>query len=135
MPDAIFLPPAERQWRAAVALLWPAGMMAAPVLVALDGPPLCALRYFAGLPCPLCGGTHACAALASGAWASAWQANPGVVVLIALGALHAGLLAGEAFTGRRLPAHATVQRLLGTAWRAGGGLLLATWGIRLATLT
>lgn len=44
----------------------------------------CPLKDATGIPCPTCGGTHAAIALARGDLATAWWANP-LVVLIAAG--------------------------------------------------
>jgi len=89
--------------------------------------PVCAFRHFSGLPCPLCGGTHACAALLHGDLLAAWQANPGVLVLLAVAAAHTGVLAHEALSGRR---HDT-GRFWSLAWAGGGAILLVAWGLRL----
>ena len=42
----------------------------------------CGFLALTGWPCPLCGGTHACAALVQGDWAAAWAAKPGAVGLL-----------------------------------------------------
>lgn len=117
----------ERQWRAALGLLLPLGVAAAPAYLAQVNLPLCAFKHLTGLPCPLCGGIRACAALAHGDVAAAWQANPGLLPLLALAAVHTSVLAAEAITGRPLaPAPA-----LASAWRGAGALLLASWLWRL----
>jgi hypothetical protein len=121
------LSPADRQWRAAAVLGWPLALGAAPLLLSLGEVPLCAFRQFTGQPCPLCGGTHACAALAQGDVLAAWQANPGLMPLLALAAVAAVQLAWEAWRGRRVTRWSISPR----AWQAGGLFLLGAWGLRL----
>ena len=127
-PDATGerLSPAERGWRFVPLGLWPLALGAAPLLLA-SGVPLCAFRHITGQPCPLCGGTHACAALAQGDLLAAWQANPGLMPLFALAAAHSAQLAWEAWRGRRV----TCWRIGPEAWQAGGLFLLGAWGLRL----
>lgn len=126
-PDAALLTRAERQWRAVPLLGWPLALAAAPALLA-GGVPLCGFRHLTGQPCPLCGGTHACAALSQGDLMAAWQANPGLMPLFAIAAAHAVQLAWEAWRGRRV-----VRGRIGpAAWQAGGLFLLGGWVLRLA---
>jgi hypothetical protein len=125
-PDDDRLSPAERQWRAVPLLGWPLALGAAPLLLA-TGVPTCAFRHLTGQPCPLCGGTHACAALARGDLLAAWQANPGLMPLIVIAAAQAVQLAWEAWRGRRV----TRWRIGPTAWQAGGLYLMGAWGLRL----
>jgi len=88
---------------------------------------LCAFRQLSGLPCPLCGGTHACAALAEGNFLAAWQANPGLMPLLAIAAVHTVQLAFEAWRGQRL----VRWRVGAGAWSVGTALLLGGWILRL----
>jgi hypothetical protein len=90
---------------------WPLALGVAPLLLA-TGVPLCGFRHLTGQPCPLCGGTHACAALAQGDLMVAWQANPGLIPLFVIAAAHAAQLAWEAWLGRRV-----------TRWRIGPSLV------------
>jgi len=117
----------ERQWRAAVCLGWPLALGAVPLMMSLAERPLCAFHHLSGLPCPLCGGTHACAALLHGDVLAAWQANPGVLPLLALAAVHTGFLAREALSARRVES----GRLWPRAWAGGGAILLGAWSLRL----
>jgi len=117
----------ERQWRAAVCLGWPLALGAVPLMMSLAERPLCAFHHLSGLPCPLCGGTHACAALLHGDVLAAWQANPGVLPLLALAAVHTGFLAREALSARRVE----FGRLWPRAWAGGGAILLGAWSLRL----
>lgn len=119
-PDSRTLTSPERQGRAALTLCWPAALGAAPFMLSLGDIPLCAFRQLTGRPCPLCGGTHACAALVEGDFMAAWQANPGLMPLLVIAAAHTVQLAYEAWAGRRI----------GQAWRIGSGL----WGIGGAAL-
>jgi hypothetical protein len=89
--------------------------------------PLCTFYRLSGLPCPICGGSHAFAALLHGDVLAAWQSNPGIVVLLAISAVHTGFLAREALSGCRLGTGEFWSR----AWAGGGILLLAGWGLRL----
>lgn len=130
MPEEIALGDPERQWRAAIGLGWPLALGAAPLLVSQGAPVLCLFRQFSGQPCPLCGGTHACAALVTGDLAAAWQANPGLLPLLAVAAVHTVLLAREALAGRRFG----TPRWLPWAWAGSGAALLGTWGLRLTGL-
>ena len=63
-PEAVLLSLSERRQQAALTLGWPAALLGAPLMLSLGELPLCAFRQLTGQPCPLCGGTHACAALA-----------------------------------------------------------------------
>jgi hypothetical protein len=128
-PALALLRPGERQWRAALTLGWPLALGAAPLLL-LAKVPLCAFRQVTGQPCPLCGGTHACAALAQGDFAAAWQANPGLMPLAALAAVATLQIAWEAWHGRRV----TRWRISPGAWWAGGLFLIGAWGLRLLGL-
>ena len=126
-PDGPGLSPPERQWRAVLTLGWPLALGGAPLLLSLGNIPLCAFRQLTGQPCPLCGGTRVCAALAEGHWAAAWQLNAGVVVLLAIAAVHSLQLALEAWSGQRL----TRWRVVPGVWVAGLAFLLITWVMRL----
>ena len=106
------LSPPERQWRSALTLGWPLALLGAPLVLSLGDLPLCGFQHVTGLPCPLCGGTRACAALVDGNFLAAWQLNPGLMVLLALAAAHSVQLGFEAWTGacgssrvRRRPSH------------------------------
>src|SRR5450631_4181107 len=127
LPDSRLLGQPERRWRAAICLGLPLAMGVAPVLMSLGELPLCAFRQLSGQPCPLCGGTHACAALMQGDFLAAWQANPGVLALLAVAAVHTGVLAFEAVSGRRL----STRRFWSRVWAGGGAILLAAWALRL----
>ena len=116
-----------RQWRSALTLGWPLALLGAPLVLSVGNLPLCGFRYITGLPCPLCGGTRACAALADGNFLIAWQLNPGLIVLFALAAAHSMQLGFEAWTGRRVQC----WRIGADAWRAGLVVLLAGWILRL----
>jgi Protein of unknown function (DUF2752) len=127
-PDSRALSRPERQWRAAVTLGWPLALVSAPVLLSLNNVTLCAFRRLSGQPCPLCGGTHACAALVEGDFPAAWQANPGLMPLLVLALVHTAQLAYEAWTGRAvMPPWRIGSRL----WAAAGVMLLALWITRL----
>ena len=122
-----------RRLRLAFGLGWPLAMAATPWWLGQGGLGLgCGFRALTGMPCPLCGGTHACAALVQGDWAAAWAANPGAVLLL----VWLVLLAGQAVVEGTLGHHRTVR----WPWwhpavlvAVGGGLLLP-WLLRLAGL-
>lgn len=120
----------ERQWRSALTLGWPLALLGAPAVLSFGDLPLCGFQHVTGLPCPLCGGTRACAALADGNFLAAWQLNPGLMVLLALAAAHSVQLGFEAWTGRRVQR----WRMGADAWRAGFVVLLAGWVLRLMGL-
>ena len=113
----------QRQWRAAMGLLLPMGIGAAPALRSLGDLPLCAFKHLTGVPCPLCGGIRVCAALAQGDVSAAFVHNPGLLPLLAVAALHSGLLLSEAVSGRRLG----TPPALTLAWKVAGGILLFSW--------
>ena len=121
------LSPPERQWRSALALGWPIALLGAPLVLSLGDLPLCGFRHVTGLPCPLCGGTRACAALANGNFLEAWQFNPGLMALLALAAAYSVQLGFEAWTGRRVQR----WRMGVDAWRVGLSALRAGWVLRL----
>lgn len=124
------LPPDARALRLAWGLGWPLAMAATPWWLAHSALGVgCGFRALTGLPCPLCGGTHACAALVQGDLAAAWAANPGALVLLLWLALLAGQALAEGVSGRR--------RLQRWPWWhptvvAGvGGVLVLSWLARL----
>lgn len=117
----------DRQWRVAIGLVLPLGLVAAPAFLALGDVPLCAFKHLTGVPCPLCGGIRACAALAQGDFASAWQLNAGLLPLLGVVALHTVLLMVEAIQGQRIG----TPRALVVAWQLAGAGLLASWAWRL----
>jgi hypothetical protein len=88
-------------------------------------------RQVTGQPCPLCGGTHACAAVVEGNLLAAWQAAPALMPLLALALVHTVQLAHEALQARRVKAP---WRIGERAWRAAGVAMLVLWGMRLAGL-
>ncbi|MBK6907637.1 MAG: DUF2752 domain-containing protein [Rhodocyclaceae bacterium] len=121
------LSPAQRQWRGLAALAAPLSLVAAPVVLRLDVP-LCLFRAATSLPCPLCGGIHAGAALTQGEWLVAWQANPGVTLGLSLAAIHGSVLLIEAATGKRRWGASGLWR---QAWLGVALVLLFDWSLRL----
>ena len=122
-----------RRLRLAFGLGWPLAMVATPWWLGQGGLGLgCGFRALTGMPCPLCGGTHACAALVQGDWAAAWAASPGALVLLLWLVLLAGQAVVEGAQGRRRVArwpwwHPAVLA-------AVGGVLVLSWVLRLAGL-
>ena len=122
-----------RRLRLAFGLGWPLAMAATPSWLGRGGLGLgCGFRALTGMPCPLCGGTHACAALVQGDWAAAWAASPGALILLLWLVLLTGQAVVEGAQGRRRVArwpwwHPAVLAAV------GGGLVLS-WGLRLAGL-
>lgn len=117
----------QRAQRAAVLLAWPLALGAAAALLSASSVPLCLFRQLSGHPCPLCGGTHACAALFRGDIPAAWSANPGLMPLLAIAAAYSAMLVAEAACGRRL----ATPRFWSAAALCGLALLLVAWLIRL----
>ena len=120
------LQPLERRWRAGISLLTPAAIALAPKVAAM-GVPLCAFRYLTDVPCPLCGGTRICAALAHGDLSVALQLNPGLLPVLGLAGLHSLLLMTEALSGRSL----IEPRSLLRAWQLAGVFLVGSWLLRI----
>ena len=96
-------------------------------LLALDGPPVCVFRHVTGLPCPLCGGTHALSHLVNLDVAQAVEANVGVTIVAAGAGLWA--LAGlwEAFRGRAVLRGEPLVRLERSAPALTALVLLSAW--------
>ena len=63
-------------------------------------PPLCGFKLVTGWPCPTCGMTRACCAMANGQWEQALQYHIAVLPLAIVVAATVGLLVMEAVTGR-----------------------------------
>lgn len=122
-----------RRLRLAFGLGWPLAMAATPSWLGRGGLGLgCGFRALTGMPCPLCGGTHACAALVQGDWAAAWAASPGALVLLLWLVLLAGQAVVEGAQGRRRVARWPWWHPAALA-AVGGGLVLS-WVLRLAGL-
>ena len=122
-----------RRLRLAFGLGWPLAMAATPSWLGQGGLGLgCGFRALTGMPCPLCGGTHACAALVQGDWAAAWAASPGALVLLLWLVLLAGQAVVEGAQGRRRVARWPWWHPAALA-AVGGGLVLS-WVLRLAGL-
>ncbi len=122
-----------RRLRLALGLGWPLAMVATPWWLGQGGLGLgCGFRALTGMPCPLCGGTHACAALVQGDWAAAWAASPGALVLLLWLVLLAGQAVVEGAQGRRRVARWPWWHPAALA-AVGGGLVLF-WVLRLAGL-
>ena len=130
MPEGAALGSADRPWRLAIGLVLPVGLALAPRFLALGDIPLCAFKHLTDLPCPLCGGVRACAALAQGDLAQALLLNPGLMPVLALAALHSGLMVAQAVSGRRLLVPGSLTR----AWQWAGASLLFFWLLRLYAL-
>ena len=112
-------------------LAWPFALGAAPLLIGLNNVQLCAFRQLSGQPCPMCGGTHACAALVEGDFLGAWQASPGVLPVLMLAAAHTAQLAYEAWRGRQVSHPWRIGKRL---WTGAGTLMLLLWVMRLLGL-
>lgn len=132
----------QRLQRVGVGLAAPLVAAATPLLLAADSRlPLnlslnlnlgCGFLALTGWPCPLCGGTHACAALVQGDWAAAWAANPGAVGLLLVLALLALQWALEGAAGWRRTRAWPWGGAAAARWVAGG--LLLSWALALARL-
>ena len=125
----------QRLQRLGAGLIGPAAAAATPLLLAADSRLNlgCGFLALTGLPCPLCGGTHACAALVQGDWAAAWAANPGALGLLLVLALLALQWALEGAAGWRRSRAWPWGGAAAARWVAGG--LLLSWATVLARLS
>ena len=89
----------------------------------------CIFKIETGLPCFLCGGTHAVMHLLSFELTQAMQDNA-AVALIGLGLLaYSALMLVESVKGRRFFQPAATAKILAWAVRVGGLALLMNWAI------
>ncbi len=125
------LNPAQRAERLAMGVTLALAMAATPLWLERHIGPGCAFRAVTGLPCPLCGGTHACAAWVQGDWSGAWAANPGAVGLLVWMGLAAAQWGMEGLLGGR--------RVRPWPWARPAALqavvagLLVSWVVRLVS--
>jgi hypothetical protein len=129
------LSPIERVTRASAVLGLPlAAWGLSGALLSGNGWPLCAFRHFTGLPCPLCGGTHAVFHLLRLDVVAAFQANAAVTAMV-LGLGLLGLRFGlESLTGRVLPAIGIHRRWRPWPARLLPALLVLSWAASLYRL-
>ncbi len=113
----------QRQWRAGLLTAWPIALVGAPWVMSMGEVPLCGFRHITGLPCPLCGGTRVCAALAQGDFQAAWQVNPGLLFVLAIVFLFSVQYAREAWTGHQ----ARRWHLRPGWWQFAAVCLMAGW--------
>ena len=123
---------AQRVQRLAVGLAWPVAMAATPLWLTSRLSLGCGFLALTGLPCPLCGGTRACAALVQGDWAAAWAANPGAVGLLGVLALLALQWVVEGGVGWRRTRPWPWAGAAAARWALAG--LLLSWAVTLARL-
>ena len=124
---------AQRLQRVSVGLVGPLAMAVTPLLLESRLHLGCGFLALTGLPCPLCGGTHACAALVQGDGAAAWAANPGVVGLLLVLALLVLQWTLEGATGWRRTRPWPWTGAAAAQWVLGG--LLLSWAVTLARLS
>jgi hypothetical protein len=93
----------------------------------------CGFRFLLGAPCPGCGMTRACLALARGDAAAAWRLHPAVFPTVLAVAATVGLALHEGLTGRPTFRRAADRWAL-PAMIAGFALLAALWGVRVLWL-
>jgi hypothetical protein len=117
----------ERIWRSALTAGWPIGIAFTSIIVTNEIS-LCGFAAMTGLPCPFCGGTRACTALAALDVPKAWHRAPGVLIAVAFAAIHTVFLLTEAVVGRRLG----WDRLWLLGWKAIGCIIVVAWLTRLA---
>lgn len=122
----------QRLQRLGAGLLLSSAMAATPWWLGSQISMGCAFRAATGLPCPLCGGTHACAAFVQGDWAAAWAANPGALGLLVLMALLAAQWGAEGPLGWRRARPWPWAGPVAVRMVVAG--LLVSWVLRLADL-
>lgn len=120
--------PLERTLLATAAVAAPLAALGASGLALSMGDLLpCGFRWLTGLPCPLCGGTHAVSLLLHADPVSAVQANAGVTALAVLALSACGLLLLEALTARRWLAPEQRQTLARRALTGCAAILALNW--------
>ena len=119
----------ERHWRGMVLPLILLSFLLASQVVKWGRLPLCGFLALTGVPCPFCGGTRACAALATGDTGAAWQLNPGVCGIVAVAFVHAAVLSCEALCGRSLGG----QGIWPAVWSIAFGLPVLLWFLQILT--
>lgn len=90
----------------------------------------CPWRAVSGISCPLCGGTRATWALATGRVLEAATLNLIAPLALLLAVVHSATWAVEAMSGRRFLA----DRIWGRAWCWLAAAFLAAWLVKLALL-
>lgn len=116
----------DRIWRFALTAGWPIGLAFASIVIANEIP-LCGFATLSGLPCPFCGGSRACLALATLDVPKAWHHSPGIVFAVAFAASHTAFLLIEAVVGLGLG----WQRPWIVGWQAIGCVIAVAWIARL----
>lgn len=125
------LRPSQRLTRASVVGVTAVAAYALPkALLALEGPPICVFRHVTGLPCPLCGGTHAMSHLMDLDVAQAIEANTGVTILAVGAGIWAVASLWEAVSGRTMLGAELALRLKRAAPMSGALVLLVAWATR-----
>lgn len=128
-PTAEALSASARTERWALLIAGPS-VVGALWLVSLVTGHTCPWRGVTGISCPLCGGTRATWALATGRVAEAATLNLIAPMALVLAAVHAAVWATEAVTARRLVA----DRVWGRLWLWTAAAFLAAWLVKLVAL-
>lgn len=129
MPEAERLPPSDRAAHWALLIAGPSVVGGLWLLSRITGHS-CPWRAISDLSCPLCGGTRATIALASGRWSEAFSLNLVAPAAAALALVHGGIWAYEALRGRRV----IPNRHWARAWVWIAAAFLAAWLVKLLAL-
>ena len=127
------LAPADRRRRVVELSVVVAATCLAPLL--LDAGELlpCVFRNLTGLPCPLCGGSHALFYLARFEFARAVEANAGVVMAAACVPVWVILRAWEAIGGRTALKNRITRPLYHSAPALALSMVVIPWILRLSS--
>jgi hypothetical protein len=124
---AVPRPPLLRRWGSLLWLLGVGGAVAATALLPIHGE--CGFRFLVGAPCPGCGMTRACLALARGDVAGSLVLHPLALPLVAAALAALALAIREGATGR--PVFREFAERRGTALAlAFVAALVLVWAVR-----